>query len=117
MRRFPETTRLALYQRSGNRCEMCGLVRRMGLHISHRIARGMGGTTREQWDDMSRYMLICGRCHAIVEGRPTAAAKFGWKSPRFSYPWCVPARTWMGWVFLTRDGDYTWPPLALDSLP
>ena len=112
--RFPESTRRALYHRSGDRCEVCGVVRRSHLHISHRIARGLGGTTREQWTNLSRYMLLCGRCHDVVERNPASAAKYGWKSPRFSPAWVVPTRTWRGWVFLTRDGQYTWPPLSLE---
>jgi hypothetical protein len=112
VKRFPEATRRALYVRAGNTCEMCGVVRRMGLHISHRIARGMGGAVNERWDDLSRYMLICGKCHAIVEGRPAAAARFGWKSPRYVDPSKTMCWTWRGWVFLTPGGGYTWPPLG-----
>lgn len=109
---FPESTRRMLYHRSGDRCEMCGITRKTNLHISHRIARGMGGTTREQWANLSRYMLICGRCHSLVENHPREAAKYGWKSPRFAPAWTVPCWTWRGWVFLTKDGRYTWPPLS-----
>lgn len=109
--RFPESTRRALYRRSGDRCEVCGVVRRSHLHISHRIARGMGGTTREQWTNLSRYMLLCGRCHDVVERNPETAATYGWKAPRFSPTHLNPCWTWRGWVFLTKDGGYTWPPL------
>lgn len=114
---MPDRLRRVLYRRSDNRCERCGVYKNSGLHLSHRIARGMGGT-RETFDDLSRYNLLCHRCHLdLVEAYPDVALSLGLKVQRHDTPRLVPCRTWRGWVFLTRDGRYSWPPLAVDAWP
>ncbi len=66
-------TRLLLF-RSGHRCECCGQditgVSRDYLEIQHRRARGMGGTSLEETNNMANLLIFHQRCHHWVESRP-----------------------------------------------
>lgn len=57
------STRRAVWERGGNRCEYCRLHQDhlpfAPLHVEHIIARKHGGT-----DDLSNLALACDRCNA-----------------------------------------------------
>lgn len=111
MSTVPEKVRKRLYARAGDRCERCGIRRNVGLHVSHRIARGMGGKA-EDWKDLSQWNLLCGMCHlGHVEMHPEEARLEGWKVPRGETSRNWPCRTWQGWAYLTPGGGYEWPPV------
>lgn len=57
--------RVAVLERDGHRCTLCGSM--LNLHIHHRRARRSGGT-----DQMDNLQTLCERCHALTPtwGRP-----------------------------------------------
>jgi len=113
MSTVPQRVRESLYLRSDARCERCGLRQRAGLHVSHRVPRGMGGRI-EDWDDYSAWNLLCATCHlGYVERFPNDAANYGWKVPRWDVPSLVAVSTYRGWAYLTPSGGYQWPPVFL----
>lgn len=115
MRTVPESVRARLHARSGSRCERCGILQKVGLHVSHRQAKQMGGR-RENWTDLSQWNLLCSNCHlGHVERWPYAAASYGWKVHRWRSTLSEPCKTTWGWAFLTRDGAYAWPPVLPDQ--
>jgi len=62
--------------------------------MSHRIARGMGGTRTGQTDP-ALYCHLCHACHAWVEAHPREAAATGYK---------VPAGETLAWPVQMWDG-------------
>ena len=66
----PET-RAAVYARDEQRCRRCGRHAEGGS-VQHRRARGKGGTSREDVNEIASLVLLCGSgttlCHGHVEG-------------------------------------------------
>lgn len=87
-----------------------------GLEMSHRRARGMGGSTKGQ-DDPALYNGLCHHCHAWVEANPFEAKRWGWKVPRGRGLSEWPCKTWEGWKLLTSAGAYADCPTADASDP
>lgn len=75
----------------------------INLDMSHRKARGMGGTRVNQ-DDPALYNALCRPCHAWVESHPFEARRYGWKVPLGVPLTEHPVRTWSGWVLLLSHG-------------
>lgn len=84
------------------------------LSTQHRVARGMGGSSR--WEGINRpgnLLTLCGSgttmCHGRVEHSPRWAALHGWSVRRAGllepHPEQVPVWTWRGWVLLLDGGD------------
>ncbi len=61
--------------RSGHRCECCAgditHVSRDRVEIQHRRARGMGGTSLDETNNLANLLIFHQRCHHWVESRPT----------------------------------------------
>lgn len=100
-----EQARALVSQRSGGRCEACGVKRASNWH--HRKPRSAGGV----WS-ADNGMDLCGSgstgCHGWITEHPKGAREQGWSVPS----WADPARTPV-WIFgrefvlLTANGDYT----------
>lgn len=101
MRNTPTKVRALVRARCDARCERCG--QRKPLEMSHRIARGMGGTLLGQ-DNPALYNGLCHDCHAWVEANPLLAHAGGWKVDREADVTKVPCHAFYGWVLLDRDG-------------
>lgn len=103
MKSAPTATRSLVKARSNGYCERCGLS--TNLEMSHRIAKGMGGSDKDQRSP-ALYNALCHRCHAWVEANPTEALATGWKVPRNTDPTQYPYRHWAwGWVRPADDGS------------
>jgi len=101
LRNVPTKTRQLVRTRADNRCERCGQSK--PLEMSHRIARGMGGSLIGQ-DNPALYNALCHDCHAWVEANPLLAHAGGWKVDRGADVTTAPVHTWYGWVLLDHQG-------------
>jgi hypothetical protein len=90
--------------RAGGRCEHCGA--RTVLEMSHRIARGMGGTKRSGASAHSPANLaaLCSADHRHVEAYPFWAYSMGLKIRRGGDPLTTPIVMWDGRWLLDDDG-------------
>lgn len=102
-------TVLAVRQRDGNRCAMCGAhgdARPLTTH--HRINRGMGGSKRADLNHPANLLTLCGSgttgCHGWVTVNPRKAYELGLAVQRHRDPEEVPVNTWRGWVYLDTSG-------------
>jgi len=101
LRNVPTRTRILVKGRADNRCERCSQYK--PLEMSHRIARGMGGSKVGQ-DNPALYNALCHACHAWVEANPLLAHAGGWKVDRGADVCTVPCHAFYGWVLLDRQG-------------
>lgn len=113
--------RLAVLNRSGFRCEICGkpLGQNQFYSIHHRIPRGMGGTDRPELNETSNLLALCGSgtsgCHGYIENHRQEAYEKGWIVLRDHNPADVPVEICIDlpqmpsikkFVFLSDDGWY-----------
>lgn len=106
MRQVDVQTRLLVIRRAGNRCERCGwrpTPPGQSLDMSHRKARGMGGSRKGQ-DDPALYNALCRHCHQWVEANPFEARRYGWKVARGTECSDAPFRSWQGWLIADSSG-------------
>lgn len=103
MRKVSERTRLLVLRRARHRCERCGIAGKT-LDMSHRKARGMGGSRLGQ-DDPALYNALCRMCHLWVERNPFEARRFGYKVAIGASLTEAPVRRWDGWVTLDSSGS------------
>ncbi len=66
--------RALVLARDGGKCAGCGVLVTGGPYsIQHRVARGMGGTSRPGANSPERLVLLCGSavtgCHGLAESR------------------------------------------------
>lgn len=101
-----ETARPVVLLRAGGRCENCS-ARNVRLQMSHRVARGMGGTRRSEGSAHSPANLcaLCASCHQRVEAHPAWAYDTGLKVRRGRDPLAAPVRMWDGWWLLADSGQ------------
>jgi hypothetical protein len=106
MRKVPERTRLLVLRRAGWRCERCGWRsnQQVSLDMSHRKARGMGGSKHGQ-DDPALYNALCRHCHQWVESNPFEARRYGYKVARDTDCHEAPYRSWQGWLIPDSSGS------------
>lgn len=90
---------MALWVRSGGRCERCGdPLRSEGVERHHRLRRRDGG------DRLANLMLIHSPCHRWITEHPTEAKANGWiVPPDGPDPGDVPVRLPGGALWLLRD--------------
>lgn len=92
---IPTRAREIVHARSQGRCERCG--QHKPLEMSHRVAKGMGGSTEGQGNP-ALYCHLCHDCHVWVEAWPTKALSAGWKVP--------PGAKLEEWPVHMHDGNY-----------
>ena len=89
------------------RCERCGTRHMQGLHMSHRQARGMGGskTRGRPHHRLSNVNALCAKCHLrFVEKYPTLAIAEGWKVKTGMDPSTIPILMYDGWHLCLDTG-------------
>jgi hypothetical protein len=99
----PERTRLLVLRRAGHRCERCGIVKKP-LDMSHRKAKGMGGTRLDQ-SNPALFNALCRYCHQWVERNPFEARRYGFKVAIGGALETTPVRRWNGWFTLDSSGS------------
>lgn len=105
---FTPAARAAVHTAFDGRCAGCGTT--SPLTIQHRIARGMGGTSRSELGAAVNGILLCGSgttgCHGWTEHNPVHAGLLGWRLPHWGDPEDEPFWTngggWRAWVL--EDG-------------
>jgi 5-methylcytosine-specific restriction endonuclease McrA len=103
----PQATRTSVLERSKFRCERCGTRQMQGLHMSHRQARGMGGskTKGRPHHRLSNVNALCAKCHLrFVERYPTLAIAEGWKVKTGMDPSTIPILMHDGWWLCLDTG-------------
>jgi hypothetical protein len=93
---------MRLRERSQGRCERCNTTPAT-LEASHRVAKGMGGTSSDQ-SSLALYAHLCHGCHAWVEANPKAALSAGWKVPPGTAPQDWPVHMFDGNYLLDAEG-------------
>jgi hypothetical protein len=103
MNEIPRKTRLAVIERDGNKCRMCGA---QGTEIQHRMRRREGG------HQPSNLYRICSTDHRRVHANPTWAIDRGFtvSAVQDLEPAQMPLWTQKGWVLL--HDDYTETTIA-----
>lgn len=76
-----DEVRALLIDRSGGRCEIGATCdgRAVGVDPSHRIAKGMGGSSLASTNAVTAILWACRACHQHVEDYPEEAYAAGWK--------------------------------------
>lgn len=102
-------TRLLVYARAEERCEICG-VYAYGGSVHHRHRRGMGGSKRPELAAASNLLLLCGSgvtgCHGVIEGNRDLAYDQGRLLRHIQIATEVPVLTRHGLVLLDNLGNY-----------
>lgn len=93
---IPTKVRETVRARSQGRCERCNKMAGT-LEMSHRDAKGMGGSTEGQGNP-ALYCHLCHECHAWVEANPAKALSAGWKVP--------PGAKLEEWPVHMHDGNF-----------
>lgn len=105
----PQATRLLVYARAQERCEICG-VYAYGGSLHHRRPRGMGGSKRPETNQASNLLLLCGSgttgCHGTTEAARLDAIDAGRILRQGQTPADVPVLTRHGLVLLDDAGNY-----------
>lgn len=104
---IPRATRIAVWERDGNRCVACGAP---GTDIHHRQNRGSGGTSRPDVHRMSGLLLLCNPCNVGIESNAAMAEQAridGVKLLRHQSPDREPVLHHGRWVLLSDDGSLT----------
>lgn len=92
--------RVAVWQRSNGRCEMCGIGLAEQFH--HRMRRREGGHS------IPNGLYLCGVCHARAHAHPRWAVENGWIIPTSGGPVHeVPVLRKAEWVLLGPGGEVT----------
>jgi hypothetical protein len=101
--------------RDNFRCAACGLnVNGIPYSLQHRVARGMGGTSRPEANSPERLVLLCGSattpgsCHLACEQRDPSMHARGlwlnsWQDPAIA-PVAYASPDGPEWWFLLPDG-------------
>ena len=92
------STRCAVPNRSGGRCEVCG---GHGSEMHHRLRRSQGGLWRP-----ANILHLCGGlagCHEFFTVRPELAFELGVSVPRGVEPSRVAVRTYQGVIWMSDD--------------
>jgi len=115
--RFTEEVRDAVLQRSGGKCERCGLAVRGRAEYHHRRPRGMGGSKIPAVGSASNCVLLHPGCHMYIESYREKGRKLGFLVRQTDDPQEAPVKRWDGWVLLGQDGSMTPvdPPLLEDQ--
>lgn len=95
-----KTARRIVYERSGGRCERCGMARAAEWH--HRRNRSQGG----QWTP-SNGLHLCTPCHHWVTVHPAESYDEGWMLRAGSPPESTPVKTWRGYLAPDDEGGWT----------
>jgi len=104
--------RMAVFGRSGFKCERCGKSLGGGEHVSvhHRSPRGMGGTHDAKVNSFSNLMALCGSgttgCHGWIEKNRAIALEEGWLVSKWGDPSTTPVNVNGKMVYLTEEGGY-----------
>lgn len=118
----PDDARALLIARSRGMCEigvLCG-GGAQGTDPSHRIAKGMGGTSLASVNAVTAILWACRADHDFVESHPAEAYAAGWKVRHGAVdPANVPVMiAGIGGgitVYLTTSGEYSSAPGVLDG--
>lgn len=106
---WPQTTRLLVYARAGQCCELCG-VYAYGGSLHHRRPRGMGGSKDPVTSSPANALLLCGSgttgCHGQVEGNRADALERGLLLRQHQDPTTEPVDLLIGRVILGPLGEY-----------
>jgi hypothetical protein len=101
-RRVWEQTRAKVLHRDGGRCLRCGSA---ATDVHHRIARGMGGSSKPRIAfGMDNLVSLCRSCHSWVESHRILAQETGWLVSRGANPEDCIVLAQGRPVRLTRDG-------------
>ena len=108
--------RLAVLERDGRRCCVCGQYPRVP-QVHHRKARGMGGTSSTTSYLLSNLLTTCSTCNLIrIERHRTVAYGNGWLVKQAQPPNQVAVLRFGAWVLLDDEGGWTeTDPPAHDS--
>ena len=108
----PKVRRL-VHAREGFCCASCGIaVTGIPHSLQHRVARGMGGTSRPEINALPNLVLLCGSatspgCHRRAEDRDPGMRERGFWLRSHEDPAVVPVTLWDGRrVLLGADGSY-----------
>lgn len=107
-------------ERAQYSCELDGAPvgdrRGVDHHIHHRRPRRMGGSQLDDTNLSQNLLLLCPRCHEVVESERTAAYAGGWLVRQNADPATVPVLILAVERYLTPDGKYS-DELPAGSLP
>lgn len=102
-------TRVLVYARANNRCELCGNYA-YGGSVHHRRRRGMGGSKNPATNKASNLLLLCGSgttgCHGTVESDLPRSYENGWVLRQGTDPLSEPVWLQIGRVLLDNHGNY-----------
>lgn len=107
---FSLAARAEVMGRHDGRCVGCG---RPATNVQHRIARGMGGTSRGRLGHPANGLPMCGSgttgCHGWAEAHPVHALALGWRLEQGTDPvraayWTQPGAGPWRWSAVTEDG-------------
>lgn len=100
-----QATRKVVRARAGELCELCQMP---GTQIHHRMPRQMGGSRGEEINLPSNLILLCLRCHGLIEANRERSYDLGLLVRRtVSDVAAVPVNLACGRVFLRPDGTYS----------
>jgi hypothetical protein len=99
---FTRETKEAVLKRANFKCERCGVGPASQAH--HRTPRRAGGSGNDELALPSNCIVLCSKCHDVVESRRKVAAQMGYLVGYGSHPVEVPVYLWHGWCYLNDDG-------------
>lgn len=100
---IPPTTRAAVRERSGGRCEIRAAECAGLAHEQHHRRR-----RRDGGHGLSNLLDACRSCHAYAHANPRVARDAGWIVSAYETdPAGVPIRSADGWTWLHDDGTKT----------
>ena len=103
---FPRKVRDLIQARAKGICELCQFTN-VQLQIHHRRPRGMGGSKQAETNQASNGVLLCLRCHQLIERFRTDALHTGWLVLQGKHPAETPIWRNKRWVQLGDDGGIT----------
>lgn len=109
MSAIPTKSRKLVEERSGGRCERCGMN---GSDLHHRQRRRDGG------HGAGNLVRLCRTDHDWVHANPEPAKARGFIiDPWVADPTTVPIRTYSEWVLFDNDGgqEFIQPPPSFDA--
>lgn len=103
---FPKNVRDVIAARAKGICERCDFTN-VGLQIHHRRPRGMGGSKDPETNTAPNGVLVCPRCHSLIESFRDKALWWGWLVRQGHSPSEVPIFYKGVWSLLADDGVVT----------
>lgn len=100
---FSKHVRIVVEERSGGRCERCGVVRD-DMQYHHRRPRGMGGSRQPDTNTAANCVLLCSYDHALIESMRDEYLELGWLVRQGQKPADVPIWRFKKWVLLDDHG-------------